>query len=192
MRTRKRGGDIFLDFTSLLDITLIILFFFIMFSSFSTGSKTREAEERAEKAIAAADEKMQQAEKREAEAAERIAAMQAELDELKRTSGDSANRTQGISEFASGENMKLIYSAENGYWKFEVRRGEQTVLTIDRTNAGEDSLVTALDGIPADRYIFCECILLSGEYIDSRNVLEKMIKKAQERYPHLLVSKTYI
>ena len=133
MRTRKRGGDIFLDFTSLLDITLIILFFFIMFSSFSTGSKTREAEERAEKAIAAADEKMQQAEKREAEAAERIAAMQAELDELKRTSGDSANRTQGISEFASGENMKLIYSAENGYWKFEVRRGEQTVLTIDRT-----------------------------------------------------------
>jgi hypothetical protein len=191
MRTKRRG-DLLLDFTSLLDITLIILFFFIMFSSFSSDSKTREAEDKAEKAVAAAEQKMQEAEERENKAAEREAEMQAELDELRRTSGDSANQSEGISEFASGENMKLIYSAENGYWKFEVRQGETTAATIDRANAGEDSLLKALAGIPADRYIFCECIMLSPEYIDSRNALDAMIKKAQERYPHLLVSKTYI
>ena len=191
MRTRRRG-DIPLDFTSLLDVTLIILFFFIMFSTFESDSKTREAMDSAAEMAAAAEEKMKAAESLEASAESRMEEMSAELAELRRTAGNNEAQSEGISEFASGENIKLLYSAEGGRWRFEIRRGDEVIKTIERGSGSADSLAEALAGTPADKYIFCECILLSPEYIESRNLLDEMVKTAQMRYSHLLVSKTYV
>ena len=187
----KRRGDIPLDFTSLLDVTLIILFFFIMYSSFQTDNKTREALDSAAEIAAQAEEKMKSAEQLEKSAESRLDEMSAELEELRRTAGDNEGQSAGIGEFASGDNIKVIYTAKDGYWSFEMRRGERVISTVDRSSSSPDSLAKALEGTPRDRYIFCECIMLAPEYIDSRNHLDNMIKTAQASYSHLLVSKTY-
>lgn len=195
----RRRRDIPLDFTSLLDVTLIILFFFIMFSSFESDSRTREAMDSAEEIKTQAEEIRSQAEERfraaeelEKSAESRMEEMSAELEELRRTAGDNEAQSDGISEFASGENIKMLYSAEGGRWSFEIRRGDNVLKTIDRSSGSADSLAEALAGTPTDKYIFCECILLSPEYIESRNMLDEMVKTAQMRYSHLLVSKTYV
>ncbi len=192
MTARDKRRDIALDFTSLLDVTLIILFFFIMFGSLSSEKTSREALDSAAEIKAEAEAKMAQAEQLEQAAESRTEAMQAELDELKRTAADNEQYHEGIEEFAAGSNYKVIYSAENGAWRMEIRRGDKTVTTIDRVNRTPESLMRALEGTPRESYIFCECILTAPEYIESRNALDEMIKKAQESYPHLLVSKTYI
>ena len=38
-----KNKDIVIDFTSLLDVTLIIIFFFIMFSTFDTDNEKKKA-----------------------------------------------------------------------------------------------------------------------------------------------------
>ena len=65
MRRRKEAV---LDFTSLLDIVLIILFFFILFSYMETG----EAREKAEAAVSEAAAISETADRREAEAEYKI------------------------------------------------------------------------------------------------------------------------
>ncbi len=190
MRTKRRG-EIILDFTSLLDITLIILFFFIMYSSFQSESKTHEALDSAAELTALAEEKMQVAEELAAQAESRAEEMRERLEELERTAGES-EYFDGVSEFSSGQNYKMIYTAENGEWRFEIRRGDSTVTVIDRVNRSPEGLVRALGDTDRSSYIFCECIFVSPEYIDSRNILDAMIKKAQENFPHLLISKTYL
>ena len=187
----KRRGELFLDFTSLLDVTLIILFFFIMYSSFQSESKTHEALDSAAELTALAEEKMRAAEELSARADSRAEEMRERLDELERIAAENDN-FKGVSDFASGQNYKMIYTAENGEWSFEVRRGDSTVTVIDRVNHTPESLTRALGDTDRGSYIFCECIFVSPEYIDSRNVLDTMIKKAQESFPHLLISKTYL
>ena len=51
MTARDKRRDVALDFTSLLDVTLIILFFFIMFGSLSSEKTSREALDRDRKSV---------------------------------------------------------------------------------------------------------------------------------------------
>ena len=60
----KKTKDIIIDFTSLLDVTMIILFFFILFSF----KETEQVKSQSNEAVERAETMMQEAEKQQKEA----------------------------------------------------------------------------------------------------------------------------
>ena len=200
----KRRADIILDFTSLLDVTLLILFFFIMFSSFQTDNQRKEADEKFHKA----EEALQQAEKKEKEAAIKLEEMQDrleqsqnnlqqsqnELNELQRTATDNEKYYKAIEDFAYSENLKVICytDRDTSSWIFEIRNGKEVIKSIDKDTFEEDSLMEVLDGTSDDMYILCEYIYDSDTYIYANTQFRKMKNKVQEKYKHFLVSETKI
>ena len=106
----KRRKEAVLDFTSLLDVVLIILFFFILFSYMETG----KAKEDAEAAMAEAAVISESADEREAEAKEKIAEAEKarkeaedELEAVKNINKNAAVNLEAMQEFGRSENITV-------------------------------------------------------------------------------------
>lgn len=133
--------EIILDFTSLLDIMMIILFFFILFSHVQTESEKlvlQEMQEQAEEVLAEAeqrlgeaDDKMTEAEEKEALASERLA--EAELAEER-----AGQNTDGIIEFTRSANIRIrLQMKEEGNWSLMIYQGDEQLSEITKSSAQE-------------------------------------------------------
>ncbi len=102
--------EIFLDFTSLLDIIMILLFFFIMFSSMETDAAQEKARYAESNAIAISEEankKINEAEQLKKEAEEA-------LHSLKEENSNSASHLEGLNEFNKSENLNFVLDISEG------------------------------------------------------------------------------
>lgn len=187
----KRIREIILDFTPLLDVTLIILFYFILFSHMGAAQAQQKADrERADAAAAqtAAAQHMEEAEQlmQQAEFERRV---------LAEAGGNGAMLEQAVEEYAAGRNIKLLLTMNGKSWTLRVRRGNARDTLAELHSAEDLSLLTAAlrkAEYQKDDIILCELIYDADEdgtnqaYQDVRQILEQV----REAFPHIYISET--
>lgn len=183
----RRIREIILDFTPLLDITLIILFYFILFSHLGAA----EAQQRAEQAESAAAEAQAAA----AEILDTAEAMQAQakqqLDILSVSSG--AEAAEAMQRFAEGKNLRLRLHARAGSWELRVMQGDAELTVL----SGKDiapGLAAALSdaGYRAEDVILCEFVYSADEAgsYQAYQTADSALDALRKDYPHLYISET--
>ena len=188
---KKLIREIILDFTPLLDVTLIILFYFILFSHMGAAEAQQKADrERADAAAAqtAAAQHMEEAEQlmQQAEFERRL---------LAEAGGNGAMLEQAVEEYAAGRNIKLLLTMNGKSWTLRVRRGNARDTLAELHSAEDLSLLTAAlrkADYQKDDIILCELIYDADEdgtnqaYQDVRQILEQV----REAFPHIYISET--
>ena len=104
-----KNRDIILDFTSLLDIVLLILFFFILFSVFNV----QESELRADEAKAAYEAQLDALEAEQAGLEREQAQLQAEWDRVRALDENAVKNQQALIAFNSGYMLSFNLQKEN-------------------------------------------------------------------------------
>ena len=102
--------DVVLDFTPLLDVTLILLFFFLLFSTFEVESAKAELNNQVE----AAEKQMQEANSKYEEANALAEQLKEDLEIVENASNRQASNIEALLEFNRGANVKLILSMKDG------------------------------------------------------------------------------
>lgn len=120
----KRSREIILDFTSLLDVVMVILFFFILFSHFETIEARKELEDAKQAVAEEYSGKMEEADNRLAEA-ERL------LGEIGQADVRKAENIDAISAFGKGENLKIRLKMTDESWKIVAYKGEELLAVIE-------------------------------------------------------------
>lgn len=148
--------DVILDFTSLLDVTLIVIFFFVLFSHLDS----QENKSRTDTKVQELEVAIQNAEDREAEADALAKQLESEILIVKEHSNRQASNVSEILEFNRSENIKIILDMNSDNWSLRIIKGDSVVSIID----GSDDIGTGLKHALADAgykntsTIFCDLI----------------------------------
>lgn len=189
-----------LDFTSLLDVIMIILFFFIIFSSLETDNLKKDLEDKQQQVSAEleeakvknnkADELLGEAQKKNEQADKRLEEANSAVDR----SGDNAD---AIMDFSENKNLKLHLDMndENG-WTLKFAKGEEIVKEIPKADISvmtdEVRELFKEQGYKADNTILIEFSYDATEngttsaYLDTM----KIINTLKNEYEHLFYSET--
>lgn len=193
---RKR--EIILDFTSLLDIMMIILFFFILFSHVETeGEKVllQEKQEQAAGVLLEAQQRLDEANDRLAEAGkiEELAAERfAEAEAAVERSGENAD---GIMEFMRSTNIRIRLKMEgDGNWSLMVYRGEELLSEIVKSSTQEmaEKLLECFmeEGFHEEDTLLCELIYNGAEAgtNSAYHMVDNILKLTRDEYRHFFYS----
>ena len=189
-----------LDFTSLLDVIMIILFFFIIFSSLETDNLKKDLEDKQQQVSAEleeakvknnkADELLSEAQKKNEQADKRLEEANSAVDR----SGDNAD---ALMDFSENKNLKLHLdmNGENG-WTLKFAKGEEIVKEIPKADISvmtdEVRELFKEQGYKADNTILIEFSYDATEngttsaYLDTM----KIINTLKNEYEHLFYSET--
>ena len=116
--------EIILDFTSLLDVIMIILFWFIL----NYQTETTKIRDQAQAAEQAASEAQVIAEEQQAQAEELRQTAQDELDALAGVNERQASILSAMMEYRQGRSLNLTLVNRSSYWYLEVSIGTDEVL----------------------------------------------------------------
>ena len=106
---RNKRKDLILDFTSLLDVALILLFFFILFSRIGADTKVQAVQAEAQKSVQAAQEEAQKSKNRYDELVEENIALQNQLENNIAIVGNvTSQEAEEIISFNDGNNLKIL------------------------------------------------------------------------------------
>ena len=169
--------QIILDFTSLLDVIMIILFFFIIFSNLETDNLKKDLEDKQQQVSAElgeAQEKNEQADKR--------------LEEADSAVDRSGENTDAIMDFSENKNLKLHLdmSGENG-WTLKFAKGEEIVKEI--TKADISVMTDEVRELFKEQGYTADNATESGTtsaYLDTMKIINTM----KSEYTHLFYSET--
>lgn len=191
MKTRR---DIILDFTSLLDVIMIILFYFILFSHFEVSEAKKEMEEAksdAQTAVSQADERERLASDQYQKALAAENKVQQELDRLRDQAERSAYDFHAMQEFEAGNNLKMHLAQKNGVWHLYLFKDETAyALALDGQLAEELRTLFASLGLTEDSTILTELTFdgdTPGSYV-SYNTLSDALQILRREYPYLYIS----
>ena len=152
MRNKR---EIILDFTSLLDVIMLILFFFVIFSQFDTNSAISQAEAaqaQAEAAQAEAKQQMEEAKSEWQEANEALQQANAALDELQQNNAlPESIILDGAKEFERALRIK-IFLEKNDEWQAVVKYAvtEEGITKYDIIGIIENIRVRSADELADD------------------------------------------
>lgn len=179
-----------LDFTSLLDVTLIILFFFLLFSRMETAGQTAAAAKQAAEAQALADR-----------AAAQMQEAQALIDQLadalaKVESADArrAADLEAMLAFDRGRSLKLLLDVRDDSRSLILLRGDTLLATLPCTADLEQALPAAIREAgcdPADT-LFCQ-LIVDGSRPGSASAyraVSRAMAAVRETYCYLYYSET--
>lgn len=198
MRNKKK--DIILDFTSLLDIVLLLLFFFILFSKIGADTKVKDAEEEAQKSQKKYEVMAADAEKLQDQLKQNLAI----VDQVTSQEADE------ILNYNSGNNLKLLMldtgdSADPLLLKAVLNKkiiGECIVTDRDDEQADQINDVSAekilswfeAAGLTTDSVILCDFVYdgdvprTSEAYTKLTDILESI--RVKHGYSHFYISST--
>lgn len=192
---RNRRKDIVLDFTSLLDVIMIILFFFIIFGTLDTQTAAEETRTQAEQIKQEAEEKLRQAEQTLSEAEAMKAQAEEELQNLEEAGTQAEEYYAAMSEFRRGINLKLIYYGGVDDWSFVLKSGDEVLTQLYSTDDFNAKISQVIEehGYTEDSYIMLEYIYDYRDLkISADNAVRGALDSLKQRYKHLLVSETDI
>ena len=191
--------EIILDFTSLLDVIMIILFFFIIFSHLETEDaklasqaaqqNAIEREEQAEQKLEEADRLLEEAERKEQQAAEKLN----EADLAGKRQGENI---EGIVEFSRNLNIRVYLKMTDGgsSWSLLVCKGEQQIAEIpkDKVNIMAQAFVNALSDIGCEKDDTLLCVYVydaaqAGTASADRDV-QRVFDAVKGQYKHFFYS----
>lgn len=203
---------IFLDFTSLLDVIMIILFFFIIFSKIETDEYRQGLEEKQNQIEAQQAQYQEELEAREAEiqnkedkAAEMLESANAERDNADRLLSEaneaqerSGENVDALAEFSENKNIKLslVMEPDGNNWSISVIVGDKAISEIKKASIPEltKSLKTVFNekGYTAEDTILIELFYDATEIGTNKayNDIDSMLKQIRNDYPHCFYSET--
>lgn len=195
----KRKRQINLDFTSLLDVIMIILFFFIIFGRIESGKLFEEIE--AEKAALAADQAeaaalLDGAREQLAQSDRLLAEARLVMDEANAAEERSGENADGITEFARNRNVKFCLTMTDGgkSWVLNVQKDGNSVLVEKADSAAvADGLkrVFSESGYTPDDTILVEMIY-DGDQVGTNaayQAVDQAISEVAREYRHCFCSK---
>ncbi len=196
-----RRREIFLDFTSLLDVVMILLFFFIIFATFETKEMQAEMQKQQSELQQQQEEYAlltDEAERKLADADKALEQADTLLEEVKAAENRAGENIQGINEFISGKSLKLKLNMNSGNWKLDVYYKDELLKEIPNGTADEMSVsfteMLAEKGCQTDDTILCEFHYNAAEggTASAYKELQRVFEKVQEEYTHLFFSETDI
>lgn len=142
--------DIVLDFTPLLDITLILLFFFLLFSHL----ETEQAQSALDAQLAKAEAELVQAQELSQQLEEEIALAQS-------AGGRQGSNIESMLSFNRSENIKLILHMEDAGRELKILSGETLLDTVSVQGDVAAALCDALReaGYKPEDTVLCEFLL---------------------------------
>ena len=144
--------EIILDFTSLLDVIMIILFWFVLNYQNQAKQQITQAEQAAAAAVAQAEAQQEQADALAEQAQQAIAIME-------EGNPAQAENNKAIIEFANNENISLNLCPEEEGWYLKVCKGENQIGKIsDRNPKGISSQLKKIfeeQGYAPDATMLC-------------------------------------
>ena len=195
----RRGQEVLLDFTTLLDVTMLLLFFFVLFSRMDVD----QAKESAAAERIAAQSVMNEARELKADAEAELAGAQAEkaqaeeaLRQLNEADAQRAADLAALQYYGLGQNLKLRLEFDDSDWMLSVRRGDTVphMLESGTVSSGRLRSVLAELRYQKEDTVLCE-FLYEGEKPGSRaayQTVQNALKALKADYPHLYVSETDI
>ena len=185
----KRGTkELLLDFTPLLDVTMILLFFFVLFSRIGVDNIRQEAAQNMQDAKALhseASQMMQDAEALQADADSQLAIL-AEAD------ARAAEAAEAMIAFSRGENYRLRLKMEPDGWVLRIYQGKRIVGALEDSKTFTEDLKESLDraGWKAADTLLCEFCYEAADP-GSRaayNRVDNALTEIRKQYPHLYIS----
>lgn len=182
--------DVILDFTSLLDVTLIVIFFFILFSHMDSQENKARTDEKVyelETAIQEAEERKQVADKLAIQLEEEIAI-------VRRASERQASNINEMLEYNRSENVKIILDMNSASWSVRIIHGGEAISTVYGGDAMGAELISVFKTIGYDnsKTIFCDFIFdgsLPGTASAYRKI-KKGLDDVSDEYSYLYISET--
>lgn len=191
--------EVLLDFTPLLDVTLILLFFFLLFTTFEVeeAKATLEAQTTiVEEQQAEAAHRLDQAKAKFAEADALTLQLEDALEIAKNANNRDAANASAIIAFNQGQNLKLILSDNNGVLVLKYINGEdclgETMIGDDLLSITQEILSSA--GYKKDDTILCEFVFdgsMPGTNTAYRKIA-KVFEYIKKEYPSCYISETDI
>ena len=182
--------DILLDFTSLLDVTLILIFFFVIFSHFDNVQSTAQIEDKESKL----ESQINDAAERESQAQELKEQLEYEIGIVQDADDRAQDNVEEILEFTKGTNLKLILEMQDGKWTLVVSSKNEV---ISRIAAGDDVEARLADALESADYAYGDTILCDFVYngsqagtVSAYRKITKAMEAIQEEYKYLYYSET--
>lgn len=157
----KRVREIILDFTPLLDVTLIILFYFILFSHLGAA----EAQQKADAAMNEAAEAQATAEQMMTEAEEKTKQADAKYQALVDAENNAAEIGEALAKFESSENLCFQLEAKDGWQQLLVKKGNTIIGEPIKVSGSKEGEVN-----PSLKYELVE-ILRNAQVDETNNLL---------------------
>lgn len=182
--------DVILDFTSLLDVTLIVIFFFVLFSHLDS----QENKARTDTKVQELEVAIQEAKDREAAADKLAKQLNNEISIVQEYSDRQASNVSQILEFNRSENIKLILDITSDNWSIRVIKANSVISTLSGNgNIGSD-LKAALSNAGYDHTdtIFCDFVFdgsLPGTASAYRRI-KRGIEDVSKEYQYFYSSET--
>ena len=182
--------DVILDFTSLLDVTLIVIFFFVLFSLLDG----EENKARTDAKVHEVEVAIQEAESREKVAVEMEKQLEDEIAIVQEYSDRQASNISEILEFNQSENIKIILDMNSDNWSVRVVKGDSVISTIEENDNIGFGLKNALSNAKYDntKTIFCDFVFdgsLPGTASAYRKI-KKGIEDVSKEYRYFYSSET--
>lgn len=158
-----KAKEILLDFTPLLDVALILLFFFLLFSTFEIEEAKAQLEEQVkivEEQEAAAEARMDQADAKYAEAEVLVNQLEEALEIVRNSDSRRASNTEALIDFNRSMNIKILLAVEVGNASVTVVHGEEILGTTTPNGDLAGIICSALQAANHDKddTILCEFI----------------------------------
>lgn len=176
--------EIILDFTSLLDIVMIILFFFVLFSSFEAEEVTLAAQQAKSsyEQLIAENEAAQKAWQEQADA---------QWDKLLATDKNAALNQQALDGFDEGNALLLrlcdVHRSDD--WRLEVSCAGAPLADIHSTEPLDELLLSALEGASLlDGRVVIGTLLYDGSALGSAGAVpavERAVQQLQKEHPNI-------
>lgn len=151
-----KNDDLPIDFTPLLDVTLVLIFFFIMFSQI----EIKENKEMTEAKMQEYNEEIEKAKDRENSAEEMIAQLDKNLEIVAEADKRQAQNSVAMIDFQNSGNLKIILDMKDDGWSIRVIREERVVADVENSDNFKENLIKAIkdSGYDKDKTIFCDFI----------------------------------
>lgn len=182
--------DVILDFTSLLDVTLIVIFFFVIFSHLDTEDNKAKTEAK----VAELETAIEEAEEREASAEELITQLEKEIDIVRDSSERQASNIEEMLEYGKSGNIKIVLFMQDGGWMIRVNCKEEVLaeITSDLDVGTELKSAIKTAGYSEKDTIFCDFVF-DGSLPGTASAYRKITKgldDVEEIYRYLYYSET--
>lgn len=195
MRNNKR--EVILDFTSLLDVIMLILFFFVIFAQIDSSNAVESANNDAQHAIQYANQIMQEANDSQANAD----AMMADAEQMQDYA--MAVVSNSTSDFDKAIQLQLDLKLENEKWKIDITEsGKKEILdTIENVRERKpEELAEEFDKfISSYSYLTSDAILINLVYGSdiagsrkSKEHSDEMIRLLRDKYNYQYLFSTTV
>ncbi|MCR5306015.1 MAG: biopolymer transporter ExbD [Oscillospiraceae bacterium] len=195
----RRGHEVLLDFTTLLDVTMLLLFFFVLFSRMDVdqAKESAAADQRAAQSVM--DEAKDLKNKAESQLADAQAQKEQAEEALRQLNEADAQRAADLAAlqyYGLGQNLKLRLELDNTDWMLSVRRGDSVPHMLESGSVSSAQLRSILSEMRYQKEdtVLCE-FLYEGEKPGSRaayQTVQNALKALKADYPHLYISETDI